>query len=203
VRLARLVVLLGLAGGGLPGCGSGQLQAQEEAVRVEWSEAVNLYQRRSDLVPEVLAKLRARGFEDHDALSRAEMARAATLADPPAPALLDDADAFARSQAAQVELREALATLLHSADQQPALSSDAGYRDLRSQLQDVERRITQVRLRYAEASHAFNTAIRRFPDRFTAGLFDHAPMPGMARVDAGGGKVAGAPKDPGRPMASH
>jgi LemA protein len=203
VRLARLVVLLALAGGGLPGCGSGELQAREEAVRVEWSEAVNLYQRRSDLVPDVLAKLRAREFEDHDALSRVEKARAATRAAPPTPALLDEAEAFARSQAAQVELREALAALLRSADQQPALSSDAGYRDLRSQLQDTERRIAQVRLRYAEASHAFNAAIRRFPARFMAGLFDHAPMPGMARVDAGGGTVAGTPKDPARPIASH
>lgn len=203
MRFARLLVFLGLAGCGLPGCGSGELQAQEEAVRVEWAEAVNLYQRRSDLVPDVLAKLRAQGLEDHESLSRVEAALAATRAEPPMPALLDDVDAFARSQAAQVDLREALATLLQAADRQPALSSDPGYRDLRAQLQDTERRIAQVRLRYADASHAFNAAIRRFPVRLTAGLLDHAPMPGMARVDAGGGKVAGNPQDPGRPIASH
>lgn len=203
VRLARLVLCLGMFGCGLAGCESGQLQAQEEAVRLHWSEAVNLYQRRADLVPDVLAKLRARGFEDVAALSRVENARAAIGASPPTPGLLEDVDAFARSQAAQVELREALATLVQAVDALPAVASDPGYRDLRAQLQDTERRIAQVRLRYTEASHAFNSTIRRFPARLTAGLFDHVPMPGMARVDAVGGKVAGTPGDPGHPVASH
>jgi LemA protein len=178
----------------LSGCGSGELQTREEAVKVQWSEAVNLYQRRSDLVPAVLGKLRALGFEDVEALAAVEAAHGNTRADPPTPAL---------SQAAQLQLRAALGRLMESVEQSSAVSSDPAFRDLRAQLQDTERRIAQVRLRYAEASQAFNGSIREFPARLTAGLLDLEPVPGMARVESGGGTLSSTSGDSARPVASN
>jgi LemA protein len=198
-----VVLMLAFAGCLIAGCGSGELQRQEEAVKVQWSEAVHLYERRSDLVPAVLDELRALGLADTPELSRVEEAWAGAKAQPPTPALLDDVGAFARSQAAQLNLRAALAGLTDAVDLQPRLAAAPGYRDLRTQLKDTERRIAQVRLRYAEAAHGFNTAIQRFPARLTAGLFDLAAVPSMARVDSADAKLSSAPAEPGRPVASN
>lgn len=202
-RPPQLTLWIAFLASSLSGCGSGELQTREEAVRVQWSEAVNLYERRSDLVPDVLARLRALGFEDVQSLAAVEAAHGSTRADPPTPALLDDSHAFARSQAAQLKLRAALGGLLESVERHSAVSADPAFRDLRAQLQDTERRIAQIRLRYAEASQAFNISIREFPARLTAGLLDLEPVPAMARVESGGGTLSSTPGDPGRPVASN
>jgi LemA protein len=202
-RPPRLTLWIAFLASSLSGCGSGELQTREEVVKMQWSEAVNLYQRRSDLVPDVLEKLRALGFDDVEAIAAVEAAQGNTRADPPTPALLDDSHAFARSQAAQLQLRAALGRLMESVEQFSAVSSDPALRDLRAQLQDTERRIAQVRLRYGEASQAFNGSIREFPARLTAALLDLKPVPGMARVEPGGGTLSSTPGDSARPVASN
>jgi LemA protein len=199
-RLAFVVSFLACS---LSGCGSGELQTREEAVKVQWSEAVNLYERRADLVPDVLVRLRALGFPDVEALAAVEAALAGIRINPPTPALLDEPDAFALSQDAQLQLRAALGRLVESVDPHSTVSCDPGYRDLRTQLQDTERRLALVRSRYAEASQAFNTTIRGFPALLTAGILDLDAVPAMARVESGGGKRSAAPADPGSPVASN
>jgi LemA protein len=202
MRLLPSALLLLLAGLGLAGCGSGKLQEQEDAVKLTWAEATHQYQRRADLIPELLAKVQDFAALDATTLPRLIEARDSAIANPVTPALLNDTAAFARAQAAQSQLAVRLMALLAAADQHAGLASDPGYRDLRAQVHDIERRIAHAHSRYAEAVQVYNASVRKFPTSITAGLFDFDSKPSLAR-EAGDPKVAsGAPEGP-QPLASN
>jgi LemA protein len=173
-------LLLGLAGLFLAGCGTAELEKQEEAVKLAWAEAVHEYQRRADLVPDLLARLQGIGAEP-GWLEATTQARARATAIPLTARLLNDAAAFERARAAQAELGTALEHLLAAAHGQPDLASDQSYRDLRAQLRDSEQRIARAHARYVEAATLYNASVRKFPTNITAGLFDFDVKPALER----------------------
>lgn len=159
-------------------CGYKSLQQQDEDVRTSWSEVVNQYQRRAELISGLADSLK--GFAGSErALIGATEASARSGAQPAAPAVLNDPAAFASYQAMQDQLTQALRNLMGVSAAYPALQSDANFLDLRAQLAEAEERITGARQRYAQAVRTFNTTVRTFPTDLTARMFDFHPKPSL------------------------
>jgi LemA protein len=154
----------------LSGCGYNDLQRQDEQVKSAWSEVVNQYQRRADLVPNLVATVKGYAAQEQQVLTEVTNARASVGSIKATPELLNDPAAFARFQAAQGELQSALSRLLVVAENYPQLKSDALFRDLSSQLEGTENRITVARIRFIKAVQDFNTTVRSFPTNLTAML---------------------------------
>lgn len=155
----------------LSGCGYNDLQRQDEQVKSAWSEVVNQYQRRSDLVPNLVNTVKGYAAQEQQVLTEVTNARASVGSIKATPELLNDPAAFARFQAAQGELQSALSRLLVVSENYPQLKSDALFRDLSSQLEGTENRITVARNRFIKAVQEFNTTVRSFPTNLTAMLF--------------------------------
>ena len=155
----------------LSGCGYNDLQRQDEQVKSAWSEVVNQYQRRADLVPNLVATVKGYAAQEQQVLTEVTNARASVGSIKATPELLNDPAAFAKFQAAQGELQSALSRLLVVAENYPQLKSDALFRDLSSQLEGTENRITVARNRFNKAVQDFNTTVRSFPTNLTAMLF--------------------------------
>ena len=155
----------------LSGCGYNDLQRQDEQVKSAWSEVVNQYQRRADLVPNLVATVKGYAAQEQQVLTEVTNARASVGSIKATPELLNDPAAFAKFQAAQGELQSALSRLLVVAENYPQLKSDALFRDLSSQLEGTENRITVARNRFIKAVQDFNTTVRSFPTNLTAMLF--------------------------------
>jgi LemA protein len=155
----------------LSGCGYNDLQRQDEQVKSAWSEVVNQYQRRADLVPNLVATVKGYAAQEQQVLTEVTNARASVGSIKATPELLNDPAAFAKFQAAQGELQSALSRLLVVAENYPNLKSDALFRDLSSQLEGTENRITVARNRFIKAVQDFNTTVRSFPTNLTAMLF--------------------------------
>jgi len=155
----------------LSGCGYNDLQRQDEQVKSAWSEVVNQYQRRADLVPNLVATVKGYAAQEQQVLTEVTNARASVGSIKATPELLNDPAAFAKFQAAQGELQSALSRLLVVAENYPQLKSDALFRDLSSQLEGTENRITVARNRFIKAVQEFNTTVRSFPTNLTAMLF--------------------------------
>jgi LemA protein len=155
----------------LSGCGYNDLQRQDEQVKSAWSEVVNQYQRRADLVPNLVATVKGYAAQEQQVLTGVTNARASVGSIKATPELLNDPAAFAKFQAAQGELQSALSRLLVVAENYPQLKSDALFRDLSSQLEGTENRITVARNRFIKAVQDFNTTVRSFPTNLTAMLF--------------------------------
>ncbi|HEY2863121.1 MAG TPA: LemA family protein [Casimicrobiaceae bacterium] len=155
----------------LSGCGYNDLQRQDEQVKSSWSEVVNQYQRRADLVPNLVNTVKGYAAQEQQVLTEVTNARASVGSIKATPELLNDPAAFARFQAAQGELQSALSRLLVVSENYPQLKSDALFRDLSSQLEGTENRITVARNRFIQAVQAFNTTVRSFPTNLTAMLF--------------------------------
>ncbi|KAF0103770.1 MAG: LemA protein [bacterium] len=157
----------------LSGCGYNTLQAQDEAIQAGWSEVLNQYQRRADLVPNLVNTVK--GYAAHEAkvLTELTAARARVGQIAATPELVNDPAALEKFQAAQGELSGALSRLLVVAENYPQLKADAGFRDLQAQLEGTENRITVARNRYIQSVREYNTTVRSFPSNLTAMLFGH------------------------------
>ncbi len=165
------IVLAAVAALSLGGCGYNDLQRQDEGIKGAWSEVVNQYQRRADLVPNLVNTVKGYAAQESDVLTAVTNARAKVGSIQVTPELVNDPAAFAKFQAAQGELTSALSRLLVVAENYPNLKSDALFRDLQSQLEGTENRITVARKRYIDSVQQYNTTVRSFPTNLTAMLF--------------------------------
>lgn len=157
----------------LSGCGYNTLQQQDEAVSAAWSEVLSQYQRRSDLIPNLVETVKAFAEQEQTVLLGVTEARARTGSIQLTPELLEDPEAMRRFQAAQGELTQALRSLFAVAENYPQLKSDQNFRDLQAQLEGTENRITVARQRYIQSVQAYNGTVRSFPTNLTAKLFGH------------------------------
>ncbi len=172
-----LATLLALATLALGGCGYNTMQAQDEAINAAWAEVLNQYQRRADLVPNLVNVVK--GYAAHEAgvLTAVTNARASVGSVKADASLLNDEAAFNKFQAAQGEMTSALSRLLVVAENYPQLKADANFRDLQAQLEGTENRITVARNRYIKDVQAYNTTVRSFPSNFTAMAFSLKTRP--------------------------
>lgn len=172
-RVLAITLLLGM----LQGCGYNTLQETDERIAAAWAEVLNQYQRRADLVPNLVNTVKGYAAHEQAVLTQVTAARSRVGSLQVGPELLQDPQAFAQFQAAQGEMRSALSRLLVVAENYPQLKADAGFRDLQAQLEGTENRITVARNRYIEAVREYNLVVRRFPSNLTAMLFGYAAKP--------------------------
>ena len=161
----------------LTGCGYNTIQTQDEAVKGAWSEVVNQYQRRADLIPNLVNTVKGFAAQEQAVLIGVTEARARATSIQVTPEMLDDPAAVAKFQAAQGDLTQALKSLLVVVERYPDLKSDQNFRDLQAQLEGTENRIAVARNRYIEAVQTYNGTIRRFPVNLTAMLFNYDVKP--------------------------
>ena len=161
----------------LAGCGYNTFQSQDEQIKAAWAEVVNQYQRRADLIPNLVETVRGFAQQERDVLIGVTEARAKVGSVQATPEVLDDPQAFAKFQAAQGELSSALSRLMVVVERYPELKSDANFRDLQAQLEGTENRITVARNRYIESVQEYNVTIRRFPSNLTAKMFGYDTKP--------------------------
>jgi LemA protein len=173
---AALVALATLA---LAGCGYNDFQRLDEQTKSAWSEVLNQYQRRSDLVPNLVATVQGEANFEQDTLTRVVEARARATGVQATPELINDPAAFQRFQAAQSELTGALSRLLVVAENYPNLKANQGFQDLRVQLEGTENRITVARNRYIQSVQEYNVLARQFPSNLTAMVFGYEVKPGF------------------------
>ena len=164
----------------LSGCGYNDFQTGDEAVKAAWSEVINQYQRRADLVPNLVRTVQ--GYADHEkeVLTQVTQARAQVGKFQIGPELINDPEAFAKFQQAQAGLSSALSRLLVVSENYPALKADAAFRDLQAQLEGTENRITVARNRYIKAVEGYNVSVRTFPNNLTAMVFGYKPKPNFS-----------------------
>ena len=167
----------------LAGCGYNTLQSEDEQIKAAWSEVLNQYQRRADLIPNLVRTVEGYAQQEREVLTRVTEARARVGSIQATPGLINDPAAFAKFQQAQGELTGALSRLLVVAEQYPNLKSDQNFRDLQAQLEGTENRITVARNRYIAAVQAYNTTVRQFPSNLTAMVFGFAVKPGFTVQD--------------------
>lgn len=161
----------------LSGCGYNAIQSGDEGVKAAWAEVLNQYQRRSDLIPNLVRTVQGFAQQEREVLIQVTEARSRVGAVQATPETLDDPQAFANFQAAQGELSSALSRLLVVVERYPELKSDQNFRDLQAQLEGTENRITVARNRFIEATREYNTLVRSFPSNLTAMLFGHKVKP--------------------------
>jgi LemA protein len=166
-----------LASVNLAGCGYNKLQNQDEGVKAAWSEVVNQYQRRADLIPNLVAAVKGFAAQEERVLVGVTEARARASSIQITPEVLNNPETFAKYQEAQAQITTALKTLLATVEAYPDLKSDANFRDLQVQLEGTENRITVARNRYIEAVKEFNVTVREFPTNITANMFDYEVKP--------------------------
>ena len=164
----RLLAVLALAATLLSGCGYNQIQINDESVGAAWSEVLNQYKRRADLIPNLVSVVQGYASHEKEVLTRVTEARANVAGLKATPELINDPAAFAKFQKAQGELGGALARLLVVAENYPNLKADANFRDLQAQVEGTENRITVARNRYIQAVKEYNISVRTFPNNLTA-----------------------------------
>lgn len=172
--LFYLIMLYMLA---LSGCGYNTLQSTDEQVKASWSEVINQYQRRADLIPNLVNAVKGFAAQEKEVLLEVTNARAKVSSIQATPELIEDSEAFARFQSAQAELSSTLARLMVVVENYPQLKSDANFRDLQAQLEGTENRITVARNRYIKAVQEYNVTVRSFPSNLTAMLFSFQVKP--------------------------
>ncbi len=161
----------------LSGCGYNSLQRQDEQVTSAWSEVLNQYQRRADLVPNLVNTVKGAVAAEKDILDSVVNARAKATSIQATPELINDPQAFQKWQAAQGELSSALSRLMLVVERYPDLKSISGFEDLRAQLEGTENRISVARKRYIDSVQAYNVTVRSFPTNLTAKMFGHPVKP--------------------------
>ncbi len=183
----RPVAWIGLLGALLllSGCGYNRIQQQDEAVKAAWSEVLNQYQRRADLVPNLVRTVQGYAAQEQKVLLGVTQARARVGSIQATPELVNDPQAFQKFEAAQGELTSALSRLLVVAENYPQLKSDQNFRDLQAQLEGTENRITVARHRYIQSVQEYNTLIRSFPTNLTAMVFKYPVKQNFSVQDEG------------------
>jgi LemA protein len=167
----------------LTGCGYNEFQTRDEQVKAAWSEVANQYQRRADLIPNLVNTVKGFAAQEQRVLLGVTEARAKVGAIQATPELVNNPEAFGRFQAAQGELSSALARLLVVVERYPELKSDQNFRDLQAQLEGTENRITVARQRYIKAVQDYNILARQFPTNLTAMVFGYAVKPSFTVED--------------------
>jgi len=174
--LAVLTIVVSL----LSGCGYNSFQSGDEAVKSAWSEVINQYQRRADLVPNLVSTVQGYASHEKDVLTQVTQARAQVGGIQATPELINNPEAFARFQQAQAGLSSALSRLLVVTENYPNLKADASFRDLQAQLEGTENRITVARNRYIKSVEAYNVSVRTFPNNLTAMMFSYQVKPNFS-----------------------
>ena len=169
--------LLGLL---LSGCGYNNFQSLDEQTKSAWSEVLNQYQRRADLVPNIVATVKGEAAFEQDTLTKVIEARAKATSIQVTPETLNDPAAFSKFQAAQGQLGSALSRLMVVSERYPDLKANQGFRDLRVQLEGTENRITVARNRYIQTVQEYNVLARSFPNNLTAMVFGYKVKPNFA-----------------------
>ncbi len=162
---------------GLSGCGYNDFQRLDEQVKAGWSEVLNQYQRRADLIPNIVNTVKGEASFEQETLTKVVEARAKATSIQATPELINNPEAFQRFQAAQGELSGALSRLLVVSENYPNLKANQGFQDLRVQLEGTENRITVARNRYIQAVQAYNVLTRSFPTNLTAMMFSYSVKP--------------------------
>jgi len=216
----RFVTLIALTAALLvSGCGYNTLQSTDEQIKAGWAEVVNQYQRRADLIPNLVETVKGFAAQEQQVLLGVTNARARVGSIQATPELINDPQAFARFQQAQGELSSALSRLMVVVEKYPELKSDANFRDLQAQLEGTENRIAVARNRYIKAVQQYNVVVRSFPSNLTAMLFGFKEKPQFTvenekeiarppKVDFGKPAPAPAPKPaqpapPGSPPSEY
>ena len=172
----RLLIAFGLAAL-LSGCGYNDFQRLDEQVKSGWAEVLNQYQRRADLIPNIVATVKGEADFEQTTLTRVVEARAKATSIQATPELINDPQAFHQFQQAQGELSSALSRLMVVVEQYPNLKANQGFQDLRVQLEGTENRITVARNRYIQAVQDYNVLARSFPSNLTAMVFGYDVKP--------------------------
>jgi LemA protein len=176
--MKRLVAVLAfLSTLSLSGCGYNTLQSQDEQVKAAWSEVVNQYQRRTDLIPNLVATVKGFASQEQQVLLGVTNARAKVGSVQVTPETLNDPKAMQQFAQAQGELSGALSRLLVVTENYPQLKSDKNFLELQAQLEGTENRITVARNRFIQATQQYNTTVRSFPSNLTAMMFGHKEKP--------------------------
>lgn len=171
-KLLPLLLVLGLSG-----CGYNAFQTLDEETKASWSEVLNQYQRRADLVPNLVATVKGYAEHEEKVLTEVADARSKVGSMQVTPEVLNDPEAFAKFQAAQGQLTSALSRLMAVAENYPNLKADQGFRDLQAQLEGTENRVTVARNRYIESVKQYNISVRSFPNNLTAMVFGYKAKP--------------------------
>ena len=172
-----LAILLTVASLGLSGCGYNTFQTTDEQIKASWSEVLNQYQRRADLIPNIVSTVKGEANFEQETLTKVVEARAKATSIQATPELINNPEAFQKFQAAQGQLTGALSRLLVVSENYPSLKTNQGFQDLRVQLEGTENRITVARNRYIGAVKDYNIAVREFPSNLTAMLFRYTVKP--------------------------
>ena len=179
----RLLAVLAIAMTMLSGCGYNQIQINDEAVNGAWSEVLNQYKRRADLVPNLVSIVQGYAAHEKEVLTQVTEARASVGSIKATPELVNDEAAFAKFQKAQADLSSALGRLLVVSENYPQLKADANFRDLQAQVEGTENRITVARNRYIKAVQEYNVSVRTFPNNLTAMAMGYKPKANFAVED--------------------
>jgi len=161
----------------LSGCGYNTFQQLDEQVKAAWSEVLNQYQRRADLIPNIVATVKGEASFEQETLTKVIEARSRATSIQATPELVNDPEAFDKFQKAQGELTGALSRLMVVAEQYPNLKANQAFQDLRVQLEGTENRITVARNRYIQTVQEYNVLARSFPSNLTAMVFSYNPKP--------------------------
>lgn len=174
IYLKLLTVLLLL---NLSGCGYNNFQSLDEEAKASWAEVLNQYQRRADLIPNLVNVVKGYAAHEKDVLTQVANARSKVGGMQVTADVLNDPEAFSKFQAAQGQLSSALSRLMAVSENYPNLKADQGFRDLQAQLEGTENRITVARNRYIETIKVYNVAVRSFPQNLTAMMFGYKTKP--------------------------
>ncbi len=161
----------------LTGCGYNDFQSKDEGVKAAWGEVVNQYQRRADLIPNLVNTVKGYASHERETLEAVTKARAQATSMQVTPEVLNDPAAFQKFQQAQGQLTQALSRLMVVSEKYPDLKADTSFRDLQSQLEGTEKRITVARQRYIASVQDYNILARRFPTNLTAMMFGYEVRP--------------------------
>jgi LemA protein len=173
--LITLVGCIALLGAG--GCGYNSIQQQDEQVTAAWSDVVNQYKRRADLIPNLVNVVKGYASHEEEVLTKVTEARTKATSLTADASLLSNEETFKRFQEAQSALSGSLSRLLAVAENYPQLKADANFRDLQAQIEGTENRITVARTRYIEAVRGYNITVRSFPSNLTAKMFGYVVKP--------------------------
>jgi LemA protein len=197
----RKILLALIAALTLPGCGYNEFQRLDEAVTAAWSEVVNNYQRRADLIPNLVATVKGAADFEKSTLEAVVNARASVGQLKVTPEVLNDPAAFANFEKAQASLSSALSRLLVVAENYPQLRATDQFRELSAQLEGAENRITVARGRFIKTVEAYNVSVRTFPNNLTAMIFGYKPKPNFTVANEK--EISAPPKvDFGKPAAT-
>ena len=172
LKVAALLIVLSLSG-----CGYNTFQSLDEEVKADWAEVLNQYQRRADLVPNLVSTVKGYASHEKEVFEAVAEARSKVSSIQATPELVNDEAAFAKFQAAQTQMTSALSRLLAVSENYPQLKADAGFRDLQAQLEGTENRVTVARNRYIKAVKEYNVLVRSFPQNLTAMVFGYKTKP--------------------------